>query len=649
MQADQVMDVSDTDSQQIVAKVSPDRGGDLWFTSSLNISDASLRSFVIAGLKQIYQNSMETSLSCWLTPQNSPYERRLTLTRRVEPTAESPLQQPMLLYERAHHLDKAFSVLRTTPLSPAEDAEASKALNIAVLSFASQWSISGREGRDGSPLSVDDKARDSSSLEYQIRRRLYTQLDESLARLSNCTSFRVITARLILFFVSRPLNTEEKNIMHNILSDDGSAPASPGIPDTSQAQGGNLLFELLAAESRADHLRTAIHHLSWWSRRIKLFLKRTSPSQTPGHMYQGPLRQRILQACPHFNLLCWFSVMLDTARSTLHRRPLILDDQGTEALIIRHGADEPTTIYQQSPDEDTKMDTIDENVDAATEISGPSEVWQPLVAKPYSPCDNPFEHPRVDFTKRMGSVLQDATPMTVLIIRKAAHLQAAMSNAASPVEIEQRIADVLDVCSKWDVQYRQFFDNCMIEHVNLPFTVRSWYVMIFGHFLVGVLRAIELIDEHDNDPTVSTPQQKLRLSTSVVLWLQKDYSYKIANMTKVSSLDRTINGTDQTNLHFHPVLRPGSLLTEPGPDIMIFGLKSACDIMLAWVKVLRAPPALADARNVWIRRNVDAHDLIGHMLSCIDAMTQLGRLSAFAESTANIYQHRLDALRRGHM
>ena len=95
----------------------------------------------------------------------------------------------------------------------------------------------------------------------------------------------------------------------------------------------------------------------------------------------------------------------------------------------------------------------------------------------------------------MGAVLQEATPMTVLIIRKTSHLQAAIFAGSSSEEIEHCIGECLDVCSNWDLRFRKFFDNCLIEHLNLPFTIRSWYLMIFGHWLVGALRAIELIDE----------------------------------------------------------------------------------------------------------------------------------------------------------
>jgi hypothetical protein len=317
--------------------------------------------------------------------------------------------------------------------------------------------------------------------------------------------------------------------------------------------------------------------------------------------------------------------MLDTARATLHRRPLILDDRGTEALIVRH-------------DEEQKADVmLDVAGTGTTDQAG--EVWQPLLSKPYSSCDDPFQNPRIDFAKRMGRVLQDATPMTVLIIRKAAHLQTAMEAVSDPEIVEHCIAEVLDVCTSWDVQYRQFFDNCLSEHTDLPFTIRSWYLMILGHWLVGCLRGIELIDEHDNDPTVSSPQQSLRLSTSVVLWLQKDYSYKIATLARVSSLDSAINVTDQSNRHYHPVMRPGSLLTEPGPDIMIFGLKSACDVMLAWIDETRT--SQKDVCDTWVRRNTTVQELVGNVSACVDAMGLLGKLSAFAESTASVYRQRL--------
>jgi hypothetical protein len=562
----------------------------------------------------------------------------------------------MSLYERAGYLDNALGVLQPRAWTAASRAAASEVLKLAVLAFASQWSTSRhspftmRATTPGNDSEAADICDDSHQFVYLIRQSLWSQLNNALARLSDCNSFQVITAKLILFFISRPLDTEERHLMRDILNREFMPQATqeeqPGDirsirSEVPRPQTARSLFELLDVDSRYDHLRTAMYKLAWWRGRVQNFLAQTSPTKMASNgVSPRSLRKHILQACPQFNLLSWFAVMLDTARATLHRRPLIFLDHETESLIVRHNSDKLKVLCE----DDTNV-VMGSTGNFHANVRESLEVWEPLLQKPFSACDDPFTHARANFTQRLAYVLQDATPMTVLIIRKAAHLQAAVSTVSSAEHVEHCIAEVLDVCSNWDVRYRRFFENCIAEHASLPFMIRSWYLMIFGHWLVGCLRALELIDQYDRLPQSASTQQVLRVSTSVVQWLQRDSSYKLSKLARASSLDGCINVTDRSNMEYHPVMRPGSLLTEPGPDIMIFGLKSACDNMLAWLQVLRTPPIVTDPRNVWVHHSIETRELFENISSCVLAMNQLGRLSCFAENTADIYQRLLDIVR----
>ncbi|KIW00598.1 uncharacterized protein PV09_07796 [Verruconis gallopava] len=657
-------------TRQAIADVVPRQRPSFLAGPELNLTSSSIKSFFIAGLKKIYENSMETSLSCWVTRENSPYEKRIWSLRRRTASRISTDSTPSNLYQRAYYLDNVLSTLRPNPLTAAENALASEVLGLAVLAFASQWPSSTRSSSQGGVSAADisekfttPKLLDSNELEYMIRQSLWTQLNKCLTRLSDCDSFRVITAKLILFFITRPLNWEEKILMEEFINADALPKESRGEAsakvDSQDAAAGTqsskhstkrtsrkpqTLFDLLNPEDPIDHLSVVMQQLSTWSTRIKIFLHRTSlAGQTANIPLLNQLehvRRAVLQACPQFNLLFWFSIMLDTARSTLHRRPLVFVDTETENHIIKHDPqDLPST-----EDPAGNQEASSSGVGSLTRAFQRLEIWQPLQQMAPSPCDDPFECPRTDFEKRMASVLQEATPMTVLIIRKVAHLQAAISASSTDDEIERCIAEILNVCGTWNVRYGQFLDNCIAEHTALPFTVRSWYITTFGHWYVGYLRGIELIDDHDTRSASHTIQRSLRLSTCLILRLQKEASYRLAEIAHVSCQDIANNVIDRTNREYHSSIRPGSILTEPAPDVMIFGLKSACDIMLTWLRILREPVAPLDARAAWVQTNIEAHDMVRHIRSCVDAMNQLGRLSSFAEVNGKVYGKRLDDL-----
>jgi hypothetical protein len=113
---------------------------------------SSNKSFTISGLTQSYHDSMENAISRWVTEENCPYERMRLVSKRRSPS-ETPFPSSFgkILYLRVRQLDAALSSVRRTPLTTAENAGASRALKLAIIAFASQWSHSPQAPYSGKP------------------------------------------------------------------------------------------------------------------------------------------------------------------------------------------------------------------------------------------------------------------------------------------------------------------------------------------------------------------------------------------------------------------------------------------------------------------------------------------------------------------
>lgn len=116
-----------------------------------SLSRSAGRKSVVDELLQIYQGSFENSMSCWVTPQTCPY-KVVDLVPTVD-TADGT--STISFFNRASSLDKAFSSLRNHPNGTTQTYPPSKALQVAIMAFSSQWTHSQGNGRSGTDISME--------------------------------------------------------------------------------------------------------------------------------------------------------------------------------------------------------------------------------------------------------------------------------------------------------------------------------------------------------------------------------------------------------------------------------------------------------------------------------------------------------------
>lgn len=214
------------------------------------------------------------------------------------------------------------------------------------------------------------------------------------------------------------------------------------------------------------------------------------------------------------------------------------------------------------------------------------------------PCDDPFLHEGPHFITRAERILREASPLKILLLRRICHLQTLMQDRASASILEQCISDALQVCAHWNTRFGPFFRNCLSHHEQLPFKIRTWYVMLLCHWNLGYLHVANHVEHCDRNLTMTTMQGDLRQSSCLSLQLQKEGSFAIADIARAASKDIVTNGYDKTNMDFHSTCRDSSMLTDPCGDLMFLALSSACDTFLAWSQKLQLAPVIRSSGQV---------------------------------------------------
>ncbi|EXJ91249.1 hypothetical protein A1O1_04359 [Capronia coronata CBS 617.96] len=344
----------------------------------VRFADGAMKSMIATGLLRIYHDSFENALSCWVTERNCPYETELH-DLIAQPNDCSAADEAAFrlgdnrIFSRVSRLDSAFAQLRGRDLTMVENRTASKALNAAIMAFASQWSHSShnsfwksKEGRtqmkawqSRSRNEVPDSAAGtsdpilSSECERLIQKTLWHEARTAIQATTEIDSFKVILAHMIFALTQRPLDDGPRSPKPPDSTkvpdgNTGGGRASHGGPsaDGGYAQSVDLLVnedwdpfstsDLETISSPAVYLETAVRNLFSWRRKIERHRRkrmrscRTQAGDPPRSRPLGAVAVRDQQT---FNILFWLGIMCDTTSSAITKRPLIIPDE--DCAMIR--------------------------------------------------------------------------------------------------------------------------------------------------------------------------------------------------------------------------------------------------------------------------------------------------------------------------
>ncbi|KAL4865209.1 hypothetical protein BDV12DRAFT_188319 [Aspergillus spectabilis] len=509
--------------------------------ASDNTAKAYARSTMTHNLLRIYNDSMENALSCWLTEHNCPYTDSIgDLLLPYSQRKEWGPDWSNRMCIRVCHLDRASSLIRGRALSAEEDKTAARALHLAIVAFASQWTQHAQRGPVLSvPAGIDEDER-------LIKKDVWNEARHALEHSTRIPSFRVIFANIIFSLTQSPLDKGDRR-------DQG-------------------LGQLLENDSAPIFLENANRQLYTFRHKFTKLQRsnRNSPQVDP-----------ILSSQDHrstLNLLFWLGIMFDTLSAAMYQRPLVVSDEDSQITSI---SPPPTPAPLNSPAQ-INLDCWDLPSDqpqtTTLTLRQKQDVWGDFFLHPspslshQEPTTQLNPHPQLEHPKRWpctyaesASILSSATPVKVLLYRRVTQLQNLIYRGATPSQLELVIQKTLLVYNHWQQIYAPFMTDCVTNHAILPPRIQSWYVILDGHWHLAAMLLAEVVEEIDNARLGLDSARETRNISNFVETLRRENALAVGALAR-ASLQGQNPGMEE---RYHDSVNEVAFLVEPWTVVLV--------------------------------------------------------------------------------
>lgn len=520
--------------------------------ASENTAKQSARATMSRNLVRIYHDSMENALSCWLTEHNCPYSDSISQVVPHRGMKEWGPNWSNRMCIRVCRLDRVSSSIRGRALSAEEDTKAARALHLAIMSFASQWTQHAQKGSGASvPSAIDHDER-------AIREKVWNEARHALEHSSSIPSFRIAFANIIFSLTQSPLDKGQEASLEELLEND----RAPIFLENANRQIFTFRHKFTRLQREAAPKVRELGRGSIDPTTTNI-LEMPQPSEPP---QLDPL----LTSQEHrttLDLMFWLGVMFDTLSSAMYQRPLVVSDEDSQISSVSPPIAEPGN----------QLDLDHWNI-PRSKIRVKQDVWGDFFlhssmerqgssqVQPRWPCSY----------EEAASVLSEATPVKVLLYRRVTQLQTLVYRGASPDHIENVIQKTLQVCQHWDSTYQSFMVDCVTNHELLPSRIQSWYVILDGHWHLAVMLLADVLESIDKCRLGSDITREARQATHLVATLRTNNALAVGGLARAS-----IQGQDSfMNRHFHDSLSEVAFLVEPWTAVLVHSFAKAGYILL---------------------------------------------------------------------
>lgn len=585
---------NDTENSQ---RQSPESQG--WFCiASDNTATQVARSTMTRNLIRIYHDSMENALSCWLTEHNCPYSSSVTDVLPFKERKEWGPSWSNRMCIRVCRLDRAATSIRGRALSAEEDKTAARALHLAIVAFASQWT---QHAQKGTGLSVPAAVAYD---ERSIREKVWNEARHALEHSTGIPSFRVAFANIIFSLTQSPLDDRQDARLDELLDSD----RAPIFLENANRQLFTFRHKFTRLKRGAVPCVRDLRGAPMESPMADV-LDISTPSE-PSQV------DPILANSEHRNtlsLMFWLGVMFDTLSAAMYQRPLVVSDEDSQ---IASASPSPLEPSDADPDAD-QVDLDSWTVPQHNKTPKKQDVWGDFFLRTQIEQES---HESTDTRPRWpcsyetaASILSEATPVKVLLYRRVTQLQNLIYRGASRARLEEVIQKTLRVYHHWNCTYQRFMLDCVANHEMLPPRIQSWYVILDGHWHLAAMLLADVIESIDNGRLGSEAERAARQATDLVSTLRIDNALAVGALARSS-----LQGQEPTmHRHFHDSLNEVAFLVEPWTVVLIHSFAKAGYICLESLHVPDEQNMLAEC----FRQNCEF---------CICALQYLGRKSDMA-------------------
>lgn len=611
-----------------------------------DLFSSSNNAILTESLLRIYHDSFSNALSCWVTERTCPFN-----TRADSPMANGVKASPGWdrIYHHVFRLDRLAASIRGRQLTFVEDKASSKALNMSIYAFASQWAQSSQRSRAKYPFH-SDSANHENNLSEGVENTGVPEFDRTLqisawheARIAlqnagEIESFRVVLAEIVFALTQKPVECDENRLEDTSALEPSERPGSESMKmeevnvsqdakDQDLDECEDLLSKLdLAMDSDGPpvHLEKGLRLIHSLRSRMAFCggKSRIRPGQARrGKQYRPSVGGLESADRATVDLLFWLGVMFDTLSAAMHKRPLVVSDEDSDMVL------KESRQVQVSANEGAELVPMGDRNAHWDDYLFARQQERTQDAPARWPCS--FD--------QAAATLCDAAPVKVLLFRRVTRIQTLLARCAQGESIETAVRAALDVTEHWDRSYAPFIQDCINDHDRLPPRVQSWYICLTGHWHLATLLLADLIEIIDESGLGVEAAKAQRDSNEFVA------HFRQRNCQSLSALARSACPREDASFtkshEFHFAVSQGALLTEPWTAVLIRAFAKAGVILLEAETLL--PSTTCDIQEDAFRRADD----------CIQALWFLGRKSDMALSAAKILgealkQRRKSALER---
>ncbi|KAK5632276.1 hypothetical protein RRF57_007990 [Xylaria bambusicola] len=582
---------------------------------------------ITENLLQIYHDVLENNFACWLSENICPYKmqsRRTQLCHHPGRDASATSEQGTVVfnsvYSRVKHLDRIAQSTGLIQLTYAESQATSKALNLVIMAFATQWS-QGRRRREemfSASLNPLDPAEsegmaDESTDEFEesFQYSFWEQAKQALQDVADLESYRVVYAELIFGLIQRPwATTSHSKTSIAGLSNSTFTDMKVSLPQIMEiiSQDGPPVF----TERASRKMQVLKCHFE--SNESGVFRYNNGfPAQQQNHA----VSKITLEERTTIGQLYWLAVMFDTVSSSMNERPVVVADEDCqhEATYSSSNTVNQPVNYRW----DLELFAQDNTRNPSTLI------W---------PCS---------YDSAVQAVTKSAA-VKVLLFRYVSYLQNALRKRERSPEIEEIIMSAMQIYKYWNLSHGTFFRSLIKNYESVPVRIKSWFPCIHIPWHLGALMLADLIEFVDQNGLGIEENSLNRLSINMAVRIRKSSALELSDLARVT-IPREIGNMPEEQLPgFHFAVNEGSILTEPWTVLLIRAFTKASIYHLSAAENLQ--------RQEWDilgQESEEYGETLARADACIKALWFLGRKSEMARRLSKVLDGVLGSKKAKHI
>ncbi|KPM44549.1 hypothetical protein AK830_g2053 [Neonectria ditissima] len=606
---------------------------------------SSNNSLITESLLQIYHDVLENNLACWLSEDTCPYtmERRRRGFRGMNPGdttgfmhrnlrgLERGTTWPNQIYRRVLQLDRIAQSTKMIRLTRAENQAASRALDLVIMAFATQWAQGSRrrEKYTSRPVSTPDHTQQdhadlasalNEEFEQNLQQSIWEQARKALQDVAELESYRVIYAELIFGLTQKPWASDNHPSKDFIAMSTSSANQT-NIKNSTLPK----IMEIISREGPPVYMERATRKIHALKFRLDAdetgFLGTTQPhadrQDEPAFHAMSPEDRRTV------GLIYWLAVMFDTVSSSMSERPIALVDEDCQ-----HEATQAKALIAAASS--SKRRLVAQRWELGSFVQDDPE--KPSLSLHW-PCP-----PDV-----CAQAVARSAPVKILLFRHVAYLQNALRKKDYGQPIEDIIQSVTLLYRYWNKTHGTFFRELVKNYGSVPQRIRSWFPCIAIPWHLGSLMLADLLEFVDNNALGLEDSTLRRIDTSMAARIRKASAIDLSDLARVTTpADNSESGAslEEQLPDFHFAVNEGPLLTEPWTIILIRAFTKASIFHLGVADDLK--------QNEWAVLGHDSQEFqesLRRSEYCIRALWCLGKKSEMARNLTTVLSEALSKQR----